>query len=47
MYTDFCVWRNNYGILATKVNPVTAPHGVVAPLPLSLLNLKCAAENEQ
>ena len=25
MYTDFRVWRNNYGILATNVNPVTAP----------------------
>ena len=23
MYTDFRVWRNNYGILATNVNPVT------------------------
>ena len=21
----FCVWSNNYGILATNVNPVTAP----------------------
>ena len=25
-YIDFCVWRNNYGILATDVNPVAAPH---------------------
>ena len=25
MYMDFRVWRNNYGILATNVNPVTAP----------------------
>ena len=25
-YTDFCVWRNNYSILATNLNPVTAPH---------------------
>ena len=24
-YTDFRVWRNNYAILATNVNPVTAP----------------------
>ena len=24
-YTDFRVWRNNYGILATNVNLVTAP----------------------
>ena len=24
-YTDFCVWRNNYDILATNVNPVMAP----------------------
>ena len=24
-YTDLRVWRNNYGILATNVNPVTAP----------------------
>ena len=23
-YTDFSVWRNNYGILATSVNPVMA-----------------------
>ena len=32
MYTDFRVWRNNYGILATNVNPVTAPRsgGAVA-----------------
>ena len=31
-YTDFCVGRNNYGILATNVDPVTAPHsgGAVA-----------------
>ena len=31
-YTDFHVWRNNYGILATNVNPVTAPRsgGAVA-----------------
>ena len=26
MYTDFHVWRNNYGILATNVNLVMAPH---------------------
>ena len=26
-YTDFRVWRNNYGILATNVNRVTAPLG--------------------
>ena len=25
MYMDFCVWCNNYGILATNVNPVTVP----------------------
>ena len=25
MYTDFRVWHNNYGILATNVNPVMAP----------------------
>ena len=31
MYTDFRVWHNNYGILTTNVNPVTAPHsGAVA-----------------
>ena len=23
---DFRVWHNNYGILATNINPVTAPH---------------------
>ena len=26
MYTDFRVWCNNYGILATNVNPVMVPH---------------------
>ena len=25
-YTDFRVWCNNYGILATNVNPVMVPH---------------------
>ena len=27
MYTDFCAWRNNYGILATNVNPGTITAG--------------------
>ena len=26
LHVDFHVWRNNYSILATNVNSVTAPH---------------------
>ena len=30
MYVDFCVWRNNCGVLATNVNTAMAQHsGVV------------------
>ena len=36
-YTDFCVWRNNYGNLATNVNPVTAPHSGAVTTSLNAL----------
>ena len=38
-YTDFHVWRNNYGILATNINQVMAPHSGAVTAGDNRLNL--------
>ena len=45
-YMDFCVWRSNYGILATNVNPVTMPRSgaVTASLSCTAKAVACSIE---